>query len=170
MLAARSDAIVLYYAYGSNLDPEQMRALCPGHSVVGLAVLHDHRLGFPLYSNQWEGGVAGLIHAHGEKTWGVVYELTDADLESLDHQEGWKGPGNQHNLYEREVVTVELVRPDDGSAPRRLRAATYYPRVSNPSPPSRRYLDTMMRGARHHRLPEEYVERLGTTAVVGPQC
>lgn len=157
---------MLYFAYGSNLDPEQMKTLCPGHSVVGLAVLHDHRLGFPLFSNQWEGGVAGLLHAHGEKVWGVLYEVTESDLAALDTYEGWKGPGNQHNLYEREVVTVELVRPEDGSAPRRVRATTYYPRVSNPSPPSRRYLDALLRGAQHHRLPEEYVEWLGTIAVV----
>src|SRR5262249_47980262 len=151
---------MLYFAYGSHLDPGEMQASCPGHRVVGVAVLHDHRLAFPLYSNRWEGGVAGLVHAHGEKVWGVLSELTEADLAALDEHEGWKGPGNQHNLYERETVTVELVHPVDGSAPRRVRAATYYPRVSNPSPPSSRYLETLVRGAQHHRLPEEYIERL----------
>jgi hypothetical protein len=59
-----------------------------------------------------------------------------------------------------------VTRPDDGSVPRRVRACTYYPRVSNPSPPSRRYLDTMIRGSRHHRLPEEYIERLEGIEVV----
>jgi hypothetical protein len=83
--------------------------------------------------------------------------------------EGWQGPGNQHNLYERETVTVELVRPEDGSAPRRVRASTYTPRVSNPSPPSRRYLDALLRGAQHHRLPEEYVEWLGTIEPVSQE-
>jgi hypothetical protein len=156
---------MLYFAYGSNLDPDEMKACCPGHHVVGMAVLHDHRLGFPLYSNQWEGGVAGLVHAHGQKVWGILAELTESDQAALDEHEGWRGPGNQHNLYERETVTVELVRPEDGSAPRRVRAATYYPRVSNPSPPSRRYLDALLRGAHHHRLPEEYVEWLETIGV-----
>ena len=137
--------------------------------VVGLAVLPDHRLSFPLYSNYWEGGVAGLLHAHGEKVWGVLCELSEKDLAALDAHEGWQGPGNQHNLYERQTVTVELVRPEDGSAPRRVRAATYYPRVSNPSPPSRRYLDAILRGAEHHRLPEEYVERLRAIAVAGQE-
>ena len=151
---------MLYFAYGSDLDPEEMKVCCPGHAVVGLAVLHDHRLAFPLYSNHWQGGVAGLVHAHGERVWGVLFELSDTDLQALDEHDGWKGPGNQHNLYEREPVTVELVRPLDGSAPRRVRAATYSPRVSNPSPPSRRYLVALLRGAEHHRLPEEYVERL----------
>ena len=157
---------MLYFAYGSNLDPEQMRERCPHHVVVGLAVLHDHKVAFPLYSNQWGSGVAGVVRAHGEKVWGVLYELDDEDLAALDVFEDWKGPRNQHNLYERETVTVELVRPDDGSVPRRVRAYTYLPRVANPSPPSRRYLDTVLRGARHHRLPEEYVERLAAVETV----
>jgi gamma-glutamylcyclotransferase (GGCT)/AIG2-like uncharacterized protein YtfP len=155
---------MLYFAYGSNLDYQQMRARCPGHRVVGLASLQDYRLGFPLYSGEWGGGVAGLVRAHGQKVWGVVYELTESGLDELDRHEGWRGAGDQHNVYDREVVTVDLVRPDDGSVPRRVRAHTYFPRAFNPSPPSRRYLDTVLRGARHHRLPEDYVERLRAIA------
>ena len=60
---------------------------------------------------------------------------------------------------------MDLVRPDDGSVPRRLRATTYFARASNPQPPSRRYLDTILRGAAHHRLPEDYVEALRKTEV-----
>jgi hypothetical protein len=41
--------------------------------------------------------------------------------------------------------------------------------MANPSPPSRRYLDTVLRGARHHRLPEEYVERLASVETVDGQ-
>jgi len=156
-------AAMLYFAYGSNLDLDQMRERCPGHQVVGLAALQDYRLGFPLFSGLWGGGVAGLSHAHGEKVWGAVYELTEADLAALDAYEGWKGAGNQHNVYDREVVTVDLVRPDDGSVPRRVRATTYVPRTFNPSAPSQHYLETVLRGARHHRLPEDYVERLRAT-------
>ena len=61
---------------------------------------------------------------------------------------------------------MQLVRADDGSFARRLRAWIYVARQANPSPPSRRYLDAVLRGARHHRLPEEYVTRLAATAVV----
>jgi hypothetical protein len=157
---------MLYFAYGADLDPDERRARCPEHRVIGLAMLADHRLGFPLYSHAWEGGVAGLVHAHGQKLWGVLLELSESDLASLDAAQEWQGPGNPHNLSEREMVTVELVRPEDGSAPRRVRAATYSPRVSNPSAPSRRYLDAVLRGARHHRLPEEYVEWLSSIEAV----
>ena len=57
-------------------------------------------------------------------------------------------------------MTVELTQPDAGSFPRRVHAWTYIARPAKPSPPSRRYLDAILKGARHHRLPEEYIAKL----------
>jgi cation transport regulator ChaC len=151
-----------YFAYGSNLDPEQMQRRCPGHLVVGRALLRDHRLIFPLYSNNWGGGVASIQHHHGAITWGMVYDVTAEHLRTLD---GFRGVGDQHNLYDRVSVTVELERPDDGSIPRRVRCETYIAHPSNPSPPARRYLDAILKGARHYRLPEEYIAALAVTPV-----
>jgi len=156
---------MLYFAYGSNLDPEQMKVRSPSHRVVGLAELRDHRLVFPLFSQRWNGGVASVQPAHGSSVWGVVYEVSDPELEVLDGHEGFRGPGDQHNVYDRESVLVELTRADDGSFPRRVLAMIYVARPSNPSPPSARYLETILRGARHHRLPDDYVARLAATPV-----
>ena len=156
---------MLYFAYASNLDPQQMQERCPGHRVVGLATLHDHRLAFPRFSPRWGGGTASLVHAHGQQVWGVVYEVTDEHLATLDSYEEFRAAGGQHNAYDRETVTVDVVRADDGSVPRRVRAATYFARPSNPQPPSRRYLDRILSGAAHHRLPEDYVEALRKTEV-----
>lgn len=155
-----------YFSYGSNLDPQQMALRCPGATVVGLGELRDHRLTFPLTSHDWGGGVASVGVAHGESVWGVVYELTDEHLAALDRYEQFVGPGDQHNLYDRETTSVQLARADDGSFPRRLRAWIYLARSANPSRPSRRYLDTVLAGARHHRLPEEYVAKLATIPVL----
>ena len=157
---------MLYFAYASNLNPEQMRERCPEHLVVGLAALHDHTLVFPLYSNRWSGGVASISPHHGETVWGILYELTESDLRSLDGYEGFRGPGDQHNLYNRQHVTVELTRPDDGSIPRRVRADVYVAHPSNPSPPTRRYMETLLQGARHHRLPDDYVAKLNAIPAV----
>jgi gamma-glutamylcyclotransferase (GGCT)/AIG2-like uncharacterized protein YtfP len=154
---------VLYYAYGSNLDPVQMIERCPDAHVVGLGALHDHRLAFPRFSSGWEGGTAGVVPAHGATVWGVLFEVNEKGLLDLDRYEGCRGPGDPDNAYDREQLTVELTRPDDGSIPRRVRAWAYVAREANPSPPSRRYLDTILRGARHHRLPEEYVAALAAT-------
>ena len=108
---------------------------------------------------------ASLQPSHGHAVWGAVFDLDDADLAALDGCEGFRGPGDQHNVYDRESIWVDLVRPEDGSVPRRVRAWTYIARPSNPSPPSRRYLDAILRGARHHRLPEDYVLELSAVKV-----
>jgi len=155
---------MLYFAYGSNLNPEQMAERCPGYRVVGLAVLRDFKLIFPLTSHDWGGGVSSVAPLHGGTVWGMVYDLSEEQLASLDRYEAYKGPGDQHNLYDREGVFVDLTRPDDGSIPRRIRALCYIARPSNPAPPSRRYLDAVLSGARHHRLPEEYVASVGKIA------
>jgi hypothetical protein len=42
----------------------------------------------------------------------------------------------------------------------------YVAQPANPSPPSRRYLDAVLKGARHHRLPEEYIAKLAATPVL----
>lgn len=154
---------MLYFAYGSNMEPEQMQARCPGHKVVGLAELRDHRLTFPLTSHSWGGGVASIAVAHTESVWGVVYELTDEHFAALDRYEGYRGPGNDHNLYDRETVAVHLTRADDGSFPRKLHALVYVARTANPGPPSQRYLDALVRGAKHHKLPADYLARLKAT-------
>ncbi len=156
---------MLYFAYGSNLDPDQMREHCPAHQIVGMAALRDHRMSFPLFSQRWGGGVSSIEPHHGETLWGMLYELSDDDLRSLDEYEGFRSSGDQHNISEREQITVELVRPDDGSIPRKVRAATYRAHPSNASPPSARYRDALARGARHHKLPEEYVAKLESIPV-----
>jgi gamma-glutamylcyclotransferase (GGCT)/AIG2-like uncharacterized protein YtfP len=155
---------VLYFAYGSNLDPVQFAHRCPGHVVVGLAELRDHQVVFPVPSTGWGGGVASVAVAHGQSVWGVLFEVTEADLRTLDRYEGFRGPGHDSNLYDRETVSVQLVRPDDGSFARRLNALTYIARPVKPTPPSRAYLEAIVRGARHHRLPADYIARLATVA------
>jgi cation transport regulator ChaC len=151
---------MLYFAYGSNLNAAQMSERCPAHKIVGLGELRDHKLIFPVTSPRWGGGVAGLHVAHGQSVWGVVFDLNDEDLASLDRYEGFKGPGDPHNVYDQEHMFVELRRADDGSFPRRVRPLTYVARPNNPAPPSRRYLEAIIAGAAHHRLPDEYIALL----------
>jgi hypothetical protein len=161
---------MLYFAFGSNLDPDQMLARCPAHKVIGMAVLRDHKLIFPIFSTTWGGGVASLQLSHGNDVWGMLFELDDEDLRTLDGHEGFRGPGDPHNLCEREPVWVELTRPEDGSVPRRVKAAAYRAHTANPSPPSRRYLDAVLKGARAHKLPDDYIAVLTKLPVLAEEA
>ena len=143
---------MLYFAYGSNLDPLQMARRCPSARVVCLATLTGHRLTFPRPCASWDGGVAGIEPCDGAHCVEcVVYDLCDDDVAALDRYEG-VAEGD----YTRRQVTVTT---SDG---RRLEVLTYFanPHEQGPCAPSSRYLGALIRGARHHGLPSTYIAAL----------
>ncbi|RPB05196.1 hypothetical protein L873DRAFT_1825355 [Choiromyces venosus 120613-1] len=71
-----------YFAYGSNLWYTQMHRRCPGHTLIGPALLPNHR---------WHinaRGYANLVPSTEDDTYGVVYTLTESDETQLDLSEG----------------------------------------------------------------------------------
>lgn len=129
----------LYFAYGSNLDPTQMRRRCPGARAVGPAVLDGYRIGFAGQSQLWDGGgVATLLRDPGEWVEGILYELPKIDLEILDRYEG-------HPVaYRRRLLLVE----DEHGA--RRKAQVYLKDAGLEAPPSKDYLGVIRRA--YHRL------------------
>jgi gamma-glutamylcyclotransferase (GGCT)/AIG2-like uncharacterized protein YtfP len=76
------------FAYGSNLDEQQMRQRCPDAVVLGRARLPNHALVFGGFSARWDGPVASLGRLAGAELHGLLYGLTQADLTRLDACEG----------------------------------------------------------------------------------
>ena len=76
------------FAYGSNLDEQQMRQRCPEAVVLGRARLPNHAMVFGGYSARWDGPVASLGRLDGAELQGLLYGLTEADLARLDASEG----------------------------------------------------------------------------------
>ena len=135
----------LYFAFGSNLDAEQMAQRCPGCRPLFAARLDGHRIAFTRPSRFWGGGAADILPAPGERVWGAVYELGETHLERLDRYE---------NGYERVALEVRAAR---GA----LCAATSY-RVLQKSDlrPSRVYLGKMLRWGERWGLPASYLAKL----------
>ena len=138
-----------------------MKRRCPSSRAVGRAALPGHRLVFPVRSSgDWGGGVAGIepCDAPAAAVHGVVFEVDGRDLAALDRYEAVAA-----GMYRREQVTVRL---EDGEA---TGAWTYYasPDPAGPSAPTRRYLDAILAGARHHGLPEAYVETIAAVVTRG---
>ena len=145
-----------YFAYGSNLWTGQMRARCPSAEVVACCSLPDWQLSFVQPHERWGGGVAGIVRAPGERVLGMLYRLSEADLRALDGHE----PTARTDGYWREEVEVELVGAADAPpGARRSRCWVYIGAVHEGAPfaPSLRYLQTIVRGAREHGLPEDYI-------------
>ncbi len=143
-------AVLWYFAYGSNLDPGTFlgrRRMRPLHTRV--AVLHGWRLVFDLPTGKGERAVANLRAAPGEHTVGVAYAISDEQARHLDRTEGVP------RAYRREAVELRTTR---GPA---LRAFTYVSPHRHPGRrPSRRYMGLLLHGARHHGLPDAWVETL----------
>lgn len=126
---------MLYFAYGSNLDEDQMRERCPSAEALARAVLSDHALAFGGFSRRWGGAVASVVPAHGAQVHGLLYRIDDADLRVLDRFEG------HPTVYER------VLKPVRDERDLRRRAATYLlPRDRcAPGAPAPDYLNKLWR-------------------------
>ncbi len=129
----------LYFAYGSNLDLEQMRERCPRSEPLFAARLRRHRLAFAGYSSLWDGGVATLVADPFGHVDGLVYALTDRDIAALDRWEG------HPNVYRRERVVVR-------AQGRSMNALTYIRSADPPASPSEAYLARIERAYRQHEF------------------
>jgi gamma-glutamylcyclotransferase (GGCT)/AIG2-like uncharacterized protein YtfP len=87
---------MLYFAYGSNMDWNQIQERCPSSRFIAIAVLPNHKLAFSRKSEERECGVADSLPEQGAEVWGVVYEIDDRDIGSLDYHEGYQ-PGRKTN-------------------------------------------------------------------------
>jgi len=139
---------VLYFAYGSLLDPRRLRRHCPGAAVAGRARLPDHQLAFTRYARSERGGVADIVPQPGATVWGVLYDLDASCLAALDDYEG------APRAYRRESVRVV----DDEGLERE--AIAYVANRTGEFAPSRQYLALIARGGREHGLPEDYVQAI----------
>jgi hypothetical protein len=135
----------LYFAYGSNLCSARLRARVAPQAVLGAARLPGHRLA--LDKRGRDGSGKANLHADPAGcVWGALYALRDADWPALDACE----PG-----YARVEVEVERAGGE------RLRAFTYVSQELCADPvPTATYKRLLVRGAREHGLPAEWIARL----------
>ena len=107
---------IKYFAYGSNLDLPQMKRRCPSSKLISKGSLSGYRLTFNRFSSGWGGGVADVIQEQDSKVWGLIFEISDTDLERLDRYEGYNKDRNESlrgyhisntNLYERWKAVID---------------------------------------------------------------
>ena len=100
---------MLYFAYGSNMNWEQMKVRCPSARFVGVALLRDHRIAFTRRSVTRGCGVVDVVADVGRRLWGVVYEITDLDVGMLDTSEGYR-PGRETNAQYKSLIVAGATR------------------------------------------------------------
>ncbi len=132
----------LYFAYGSNMDIDAMRARCPSSKVVGPARLARHR--FYIMS---QGYASVARHPHGE-VHGLLWDLALADIRPLDRYENVAG-----GLYTKSVQPVLT-----GAGAKR--ALIYYGTSLEQGRPLPGYLENVIRAAETAQLPAGYLRDL----------
>lgn len=133
-----------YFAYGSNMDENQMEDRCPDAKLAGIAKLAGYRFGLDAK------GKATVIREKGSAVTGLLWSITDECEESLDRYEG---VGN--GCYRKEYVDVEC-----GAGT--INALIY---ISNREKLSGKissdyYMNKVIAAAEEHNFPESYVAEI----------
>ena len=167
--------MMLYFAYGSNMDWQRMHSRCPSAVFACTAVLRDAKITFKQrYSTRNESWAASIVDSLGDKTWGVVYRIDEGDLGGLYEAEGYDPtlpPEKSGYIPTRRDVF-------DGDDTSKFKKITTFvaSNMGHPNPPPRaqrlpstRYKKWIVDGAKHWHLPATYIARLAAIEVADGQ-
>ena len=140
---------MLYVAYGSNMNLEQMRYRCPDAKVIGTGIIPQYML---MFRGRAESAVATIQkdnYAEKGNNTGVpvvVWEISPRDEKSLDIYEGYP------RLYVKKNINVLMSNGET------LEAMVYIMNKGYKSGlPSERYFNTIMEGYMDNELDTEYL-------------
>lgn len=130
---------MLYVAYGSNMNLDQMKYRCPNSKIVGNGTVYGYKLIFNIH--------ADIIKSENAKTPVVVWDISDKDWQTLDIYEGYP------EYYIRKNISVKL---DTGE----VETAVVY--VMNDDrkgicPPTTRYLQGIIDGCNSNNIDTQYL-------------
>jgi gamma-glutamylcyclotransferase len=147
-----------YFAYGSNMLTERLRARCPSAKAIGLAIVFGYALEFSKRSRDGSGKATIVRSGRSEEhVFGVVFEVAIAERLALDKAEG---VGSGYKRIEDLLVRLQ----QDGQL---LRAATYIATdVDRTLQPYDWYRALAIAGAMQHTLPEDWIAMLKQVASV----
>ncbi len=137
----------LYFAYGSNLNREQMTRRCPESVGISTAALPGWALAERTY--------ADIEPAPGEWVNGALYQISANDLAALDHFEGYPG------YYTR----IEVDVTDNRGVFRKAWVYTMteeYKDFRNRRPFSGRYREICSTGAQEWGIPDAFAPEADT--------
>jgi len=140
---------VWYFAYGANLDLNEIKKRIGPVKTILRAQLPGYRLTFRGYSRRWDGAIADIEKAEGSIVYGVLYKISIEQLKKLDKYEGYP-----HKYIRKQVNVVT----EDNSV---ITAVTYTQvlgkDVDKRFKPSKLYLNTIRKGLITHRYPLKLV-------------
>jgi gamma-glutamylcyclotransferase (GGCT)/AIG2-like uncharacterized protein YtfP len=139
-----------YFAYGSNLFSARLRARVPSALVRSIGYLQGYTVRYNKKSVDGSGKCNVVRTDENDRVYGVVYDFLVDEQPALDKHEGL---GRGYHTEEVRVVT------DNGETG----AYTYVAdelAVDESLRPYSWYKEFVVKGARQHRLPDEYIAQL----------
>ncbi len=140
---------IQYFAYGSNMLTERLRARCSSAQARGVVCADNFVLGFCKKSRDGSGK-ATLWPETARQAFGVVFDLNENELKNLDEAEG---AGNGYDRIDDFRVRIQ-------GSHELQRAITYLAPptfIDQSLKPYDWYLKLVLAGAWQHRLPSQYI-------------
>lgn len=131
----------MYFAYGSNMNLEQMGFRCPDAEVVETVRLEGYRLAF--CGNDSNSGVATILPEEGSHVDGVLWQISEQDEKRLDYYEGWP------RLYGKEPFQVKKT---NGRSVEAMAYTMNAPYKDSPALPSQSYLLGILYGCLQNHI------------------
>ena len=132
---------MLYFAYGSNLNHEQMQERCKDSKYIKNVFLEGYKLSFCAISKSY--GVANIVKKSGSKVPGGIWEISINDEKELDYYEGFpmKYAKDFFNLNGEKVMFYIIKKQH------------------SLKPPQRQYVDIINQGYQDCNLDREYLKK-----------
>jgi len=128
-----------YFAYGSNMDKEDLDKWCEenGYQKIKFlsvlpAKLKGYKLTFNYFSIRRKRGAANIMESEGNCVYGLLIELTKHDLKTIRAKEGY--PSTYKVMKHREKIKHQ--------------------------PPRKYYMQLIIRNARRYSFPDNYIDFL----------
>ena len=134
----------LYFAYGSNINLNQMAVRCPDAQVVESAVLEGYELLFR--GNAHGYGVATIHFKEGSQVHGLLWRLTPECEQNLDTYEAYP------QLYDKQEVPL---RTKSGKQVWAMAYVMTHEWRRIPTTPVPSYYTGILEGFRQNGLPEQ---------------
>ena len=131
-----------YFAYGTNMNREQMSNRCPFSKVLSKAKLEGYKL---IFNSR---GVATIIHDEDSKVYGVLYEINEKCLDKLKEFEGYP------RFYKMD--NVKVIDKDNNQVEVLVFIATDLTKGQA----REEHLNKILQGAQENNLPFEYIQNL----------
>lgn len=152
--------MIRYFAYGSNMDKEDLDKWCSSRGFsplkflsVSPVKLDGYRLCFNYFSASRNGGAANIMESDEDHVFGLLIEIEKRDLETIRTKEGYP------NFYAEISVDVQRL---DGTVVQDVISYKVVKSREEPShqPPTRDYFSLITRSAIRYGFPTDYVKYL----------